>query len=528
MKFLLKIFFLLTLILSFSSCATIKERQAEKKENKIEKMKKKSEIDTDKVIQDGLISVEETQRLGPQPLPEGQDVKKERRSVIKEETQVYGAISSETIDSFPITLNLDNVEVSAAMRMIGDLINKNILVGEEVEGTVTAFIKDEPWDKALAAILEVKGLAQTTEPNSSLIRIHKKEILLAQEKYKRDRAKNLQEAIELEKQNMPTRSEMFRLFYSEPSVIKKQLEDVLFRKEGTAEATQLKGPVSISEDTRQNSLIIKGTKEDLDLIEKMVDAIDVRTQQILIEAFIIEATLDFDEKLGSRFGANYAKRRDVKDGRAAGDNELTVGGTIGGAGDVALGTATGSIFNKTAAGSAGIGVLYDIGASKLKAELDALESEGLSKILSNPKVFTLNNQTAKITQGNQVPYTVAAEGANVSNTQFVDAALSLEVTPSIVGDGNIVISIIVNNDSVNTAISVGDQPAIKKMEIDTRLLVEDGSIVVIGGIVKDESGDTKEFTPGLSKIPLFGGLFRYKNKTVDRTQLLVFIAPRVV
>lgn len=527
MKFLLKIFFIISLILNFSSCANIKDRQAEKEEKKIAELKKKSEIDPDKIIQEGLLSVDETQRLGPQPLPEGSDVKKERRSVIKEESQVYGVMSSEIENTFPITINLDNVEIGAAMRMIGDLINKNILVGEEVQGFVTAYIQEEPWDKALAAILEIKGLAQTIEPNSRLIRIHKKEILLAQEKYKRDRAKNLQEAIELEKQNMPTRSEMFRLFYSEPAIIKKQLEDVLFRKEGTAEATQLKGPVSISEDTRQNSLIIKGTKEDLDLIEKMVDAIDVRTQQILIEAFIVEATLDFDKKLGARFGANYAKRN-VTRGESDRRDTLTVGGIVGGAGDVTLGTATGSIFSKTAGGTAGLGILYNLGASRLKAELDALESQGFSKILSNPKVFTLNNQTAKITQGNQVPYTVAAEGANVSNTQFVDAALSLEVTPSIVGDGNIVISIIVNNDSVNTAISVGDQPAIKKMEINTRLLVEDGSIVVIGGIVKDESGDTKEYTPGISRIPIFGGLFRYKNKTADRSQLLVFIAPRVV
>ena len=188
MKFILKIFLFFSLILSISSCATIKEKQAEKKEKKITKMKEKSEIDTDKIIQEGLLAIEETQRLGPQPLPEGSDVKKERRSVIKEETQVYGVMTSETEDSFPITLNLDNVEISAAMRMIGDLINKNILVGEEVQGTITAFIKEEPWDKALAAILEVKGLAQTTEPNSRIVRIHKKEILLAQEKYKRDRA----------------------------------------------------------------------------------------------------------------------------------------------------------------------------------------------------------------------------------------------------------------------------------------------------------------------------------------------------
>ena len=227
MNIILKIIFIVSLIFSFASCTSMKDKKLAKEEEKNAKFEEKVKIDTDKVIEEGLQSVEETRRIGPQPPPEGKNIKRERRTIIKEETPIYSQSSMSGMEeTFPITLNLDNVEVDAAMRMIGDLIDKNILVGEEVQGTITVYIKEEPWDKALAAILEVKGLAQTIEPNSGIIRIHKKELILQQEKYKRDRAKNFQETIELEKQNMPTRSEMFRLFYSEPATIKKQLEDI--------------------------------------------------------------------------------------------------------------------------------------------------------------------------------------------------------------------------------------------------------------------------------------------------------------
>ena len=519
MKNFLKIIFIYNLIFIIASCAINSDKRKAKKENKDIKFEEKVKIDSDKILEKGLQTVDESRRLGPQPIPEGENIRRERRSVIKEESSVY----SQTMlveDTFPITINLDNVEVAAAMRMIGDLINKNILVGEEVEGTITAYIKDEPWDKALEAILEVKGLAKIIEPNSRIIRIHKKEELLAQVKYKKDKAKNLQEAIDLEKQTMPTRSEIFRLFYSEPSIIKTQLEDVLFRKEGTAEAPQLEGPVSITEDNRQNSLIIKGTKDDLDLIEKMVDAIDVRTSQILIEAFIVQATLDFEDALGSRFGAKYSKRKSSPEGtRKNSDDVFTTGGTVGGGvdsvEDLKIGSAAGSISSLvTGNATAGIGFLFDLGANRLKIELDSLEKEGLSTLLSNPKIFTLNNQTAKIIQGEQIPYQVAAEGGQTANTEFVDAALSLEVTPSIVGDGNIVLQLKVNNDSRGT--QVGTVPAINTMEIDTKLLVEDGSIVVIGGVFKDTDVNTIQKAKGLSKIPILGGAFRSKSRDLDK------------
>ena len=131
------------------------------------------------------------------------------------------------------------------------------------------------------------------------------------------------------------------------------------------------------------------------------------------------------------------------------------------------------------------------------------------------------------TQGTEIPYQVAAEGANVSNTEFREAALRLEVTPSIVGDGNIVINVQVNDDSLGSK-EVGTQPTIDKMEIITKLLVEDGSIVVIGGIFSDSDVDTKNTTPGFSKIPLLGAFFSSKERAIDKKQLLVFIAPRVI
>ena len=144
MNIILKIIFIVSLIFSFASCTSMKDKKLAKEEKKNAKFEEKVKIDTDTVIEKGLQSIEETRRLGPQPPPEGKNIKRERRTIIKEETPIYSQSSmSQMEETFPITLNLDNVEVDAAMRMIGDLIDKNILVGEEVQGTITVYIKEE-------------------------------------------------------------------------------------------------------------------------------------------------------------------------------------------------------------------------------------------------------------------------------------------------------------------------------------------------------------------------------------------------
>ena len=195
--------------------------------------------------------------------------------------------------------------------------------------------------------------------------------------------------------------------------------------------------------------------------------------------------------------------------------------------DVAnLGSATDSITNFAATGAtSGIGVLRRTGSAVLKAEITALESMGMGKTISNPKVFTLDNQVATVTQGEEIPYQTTSEGT--TSTSFKEAALKLQVTPSIIGDGNVLLQIQVNNDTPNRA-AASDEPPINKMEIVTKLLVADGDIVVIGGIKKNVVTNSKNQTPGIGNVPVIGNLFKGKSNSDNLDELLVFIAPRIL
>ena len=182
-------------------------------------------------------------------------------------------------------------------------------------------------------------------------------------------------------------------------------------------------------------------------------------------------------------------------------------------------------FPTTGAATSGIGVLKQTGSGILKAEITALEKQGLGKTISNPKVFTLDNQSATVTQGEEIPYETMTDGTAV--TEFKEAALKLEVTPSIIGDGNVLLSIQVNNDTPNRGTGA-DEPPINKMEISTKLLVADGDIVVIGGIKKNVRAKRKDQTPGLGNVPVIGNLFKGTSQNDELDELLVFIAPRIL
>ena len=191
-----------------------------------------------------------------------------------------------------------------------------------------------------------------------------------------------------------------------------------------------------------------------------------------------------------------------------------------------LGSNSDSITNFAATGAtSGIGIIRRTTSMALKAEITALETLGMSRTLSNPKVFTLDNQLATVTQGEEIPYQTTSEGT--TSTSFKEAALKLQVTPSIIGDGNVLLTIQVNNDTPNRS-SESDEPPINKMEIITKLLVADGDIVVIGGIKKNVIANSKSQTPGLGNVPVIGNLFKGKSKSDNLDELLVFIAPRIL
>ena len=284
--------------------------------------------------------------------------------------------------------------------------------------------------------------------------------------------------------------------------------------------------LSITVEDTTRSIIVRGHEPDLDTIDAVIREIDVKTKQVLIEAFIIDATSEFQKQLGARVGGMSVSERGAKgtttiSGITEGGNAATT------AAGVTLGASAGNIANNTAGitGTSGIGILKQVGARALKLEIEALETLGLSKTLSQPSVFTLNNQEAKITQGTQIPFQTTSDGT--TTTEFKEAALSLTVTPSIIGDGNVLLDILVNNDSPTTTPGT-TEPAIKTNEIKTKLLVSDGDIVVIGGIKKNTVTNAKNRTPGVSKIPVFGNLFKGSAKKDELVELLIFIAPRVI
>ena len=280
-------------------------------------------------------------------------------------------------------------------------------------------------------------------------------------------------------------------------------------------------PIQITEEITTRSIIVRGREKDLDIVDKVIREIDVRTKQVLIEAFIVEADSTFEKALGTRLGGYYNNK-----GRVVGGLAGTSSGSLATGSNAALGKSTDSIIDFAATGaSSGLGILRKTTTGVLKASITALEAQGLGKTISNPKVFTLDNQVAIITQGQEIPYQTTSEGT--TSTSFKEAALKLEVTPSIIGDGNVLLQIQVNNDTPNLA-SGADEPPINKMEITTKLLVADGDIVVIGGIKKNKQANTRNQVPGWGNVPVLGNLFKGKRTEDNLDELLVFIAPRVL
>ena len=513
MKLILKVFSLFFIVLFFAGCETTKPT--------VNVHGEKPLIDTSKVISDGKKQIEKKVKDGPKPIENSSNIKTKRKTITTQNVKNYVSIPDDFSNlKQQISINFQGLDFSYVMSLMAELGNINILVGDEVSGTVTAKIDNVSWDTAFQTILDMKTLVADINASDGIIRVHTPEKLTEQETAKSARAEVLKKKIELEESVEPILAEIFRLYYISPEQAKTTLED-LFASQGEEGAAVMNNLKITVEDTTR-SIIVRGQKEDLDVIDAVIKEIDVKTKQVLIEAFIVDVTSTFAKALGTRIGA-MAKR-------GQGDSSSIISGTIGGAATtsagVTLGAAAGTVTNNSITGAtSGIGIIKTMGADVLKIELEALQSLGLNEILSSPSVFTLNNQEATITQGDQVPYQTTSDGT--TTTEFKEAALSLTVTPSIIGDGNVLMDIQVNNDAPKT-IAGADEPGISTNEIKTKLLVTDGDIVVIGGIKKNTKNNTSTKTPGISKVPVVGNLFKGKNNTDELKELLIFIAPRVI
>ena len=511
-KKLFRFISVIVLGLILTGCQALKEANKPFKHN--------TPLIKENIKKDGRAEIQKTLELGPKPAL-GKKKFGKRKKISSEAQRNYLLIP----DTFPalkqrVTFRFKNLDFKETMILMGKIGEINVLVGDEVAGAITAELIDVPWDKAFQALLDMKNYASDIDVSSNLIRVHSPDTLTAQENYKSDRAQAVKRKVELEDSVEPIISEIFRLYYITPEQAKATIEELFTQRAG--DSTYI--PIQVTEEKTTRSIIVRGKEKDLDVVDKLMKEIDIRTKQVLIEAFIVEANSDFERALGTRLGGYYLRGGNNVGGVSGASSGSASGTDLN---EVAnIGSATDSITNFAATGAtSGIGILRRTGSGVLKAEITALETMGLGKTISNPKVFTLDNQSATVTQGEEIPYQTTAEGT--TSTSFKEAALKLEVTPSIIGDGNVLLSIKVNNDTPNRA-AESDEPPINKMEIVTKLLVADGDIVVIGGIKKNVIAQSKSQTPGLGNMPVIGNLFKGKSNSDNLDELLVFIAPRIL
>ncbi len=487
----LKIFALLVFTIAFLNGCT--QGQLSKSKG----FKHNTPLIKDDIRVKGKKEIEKTVEMGTQPVLGDTDKLEKRKKISSQTKRNYLLIPDEfTSLKQSVSFRFKNLDYKEAMQLMGKIGGINVLVGDEVAGSISAELVQVPWDKAFNALLDMKNFAADIDVTSNLIRVHTPSTLTAQENYKSTRAAAVKKKVELEDSVEPIDSEIFRLYYISPAQAKATLNE-LFTSTGESGFS----PIQITEEITTRSIIVRGKSEDLDVVDRIISEIDVRTKQVLIEAFIVEADSEFERALGTRLGGAYQR------------NAESIGGMIGGT------TANNAITSSSAALGGNSDSIGD-----LKAEIQALESLGLGKTISNPKVFTLDNQVATITQGEEIQF--QATGADGANTSFKPAVLKLEVTPSIIGDGNVLLDVSVNNDSVNRA--VAGEPGINTMAIATKLLIANGDIVVIGGIKKNKVFDTKENLPGLGNVPVIGNIFKGQKKSDSMDELLIFIAPRVL
>ena len=443
-----------------------------------------SEIVLEEVTREGLTTLSETVSLGPDS-NYNNDVTKPRRELktsinLKENKLVLKP-------DFNISISFKNTRVTDALLALGNLGGRNIIIDENVNGFLNIDINNEPWNVVFNSILESKNLAYSGDTEKGLIKVFP----------------------DIPSGEVVLKNEIFNIYYETPSKIKTQIES-LFAGTGEGE-----GSLILNVDDENKTIIAQGTDKQLDEIEIILNKIDVKKPQILIEAFLVEVKPTFETKLGSRIGFS----------RTA--NTQGVSGIIGGTDSVSLGSADSSLASFLVDGTSGLGIIRNIGSRKLKVEIDALEKDGDSRTLSNPKLFTVSGTNAKITQGTKfgVTETTTADGVTTSATKYYDANLKLDVTPIITGDGNVMMKVLITNDTVSFSTT---PPSIDKKEVNTNLVLKSGDIAVVGGILTETLSETNAGVPGLRKIPGVGALFRSKINKDEKTELLIFLAPRVI
>jgi len=420
--------------------------------------------------------------------------------------QEGGMVNGKEYTGRRISLDLKEVDINDVLRLIAEVSDLNVIAGDEVTGKVTIRLVDVPWDQALDVILLTRGLDFVRV--GSVLRIAKREELKAEEEARLQERRSHEKLEDLTVKLQPVN-------YANVDEVEKMVKKLLTAR----------GVVNV--DKRTNTVIIKDIPSVIDEATALVKAIDTQTPQVLIEAKIVEANLTFARDIGTTWGFGAQPLQDPLGG---GTTPQALGGS-----DFLLNTTSASNNNVTFAnpitnvanGLANVGAFLLDQKLNLNFTLQAAESNGEGKVISSPRVVTLDNREAKILQGDSIPFQTFQNGD--AQLEFIDAVLSLTVTPHITADKSIIMKVeVTRNAPDNSVPTPTGSPAIAKNEAKTESLVADGQTLVIGGIYTVDKTEQESRVPYLFKIPILGNLFKEHSITDTRKELLIFLTPRVV
>jgi type IV pilus assembly protein PilQ len=417
-----------------------------------------------------------------------------------------------------LSLNFQSIEVRSLLQVIADFTNFNVITSDSVNGTVTLRLQDVPWDQALDIILQAKGLGMRKTGN--VLWIAPKDEINTKEKLDLEAAAALQ-GLE------PLRTQAFQLNYTRATEVAAQLTASSGGASGTTgNARLLSARGSVISEARTNQLFVTDIPSRLDQVQQLIAKLDIPARQVLIEARIVEASDTFGKSLGVKLGGGTGIGTSVNDNTGVGVNfgsTYTAG---------AAGTSSNNFVNLPATGQGGysaanvaLSIFGSAAGRFINLELSALEADGKGKVVSSPRVVTADQIKALIEQGTELPYQVATS-SGATSIAFRKANLKLEVTPQITPEGNIILALDVNKDTVGQSTAAGF--AINTKHIQTQVLVENGGTVVIGGIFELTEIDSVTKVPLFGDLPGVGNLFKTTSRTANKQEMLVFITPRVI
>lgn len=441
-----------------------------------------------------------------------------------------------------LSLNFQNIEVRAVLQILADFTKLNLVATDSVQGNITLRLQNVPWDQALDIILRTRGLAKRQENNI---------LIVAPADELAESARRVFDAEETIKATQPLRRELIQVNYADATAIVGLFQATMSKTnsasfgqsdsgEGVYRANMtMNDRGSLTVDKRTNTILAYQTEDRLEELRRIVAQLDRPVRQVMIETRIVEANVDFAKQLGVRWGVDYRSKQVASYGGA--DRNLYMSDSGGTSSGNSSGTHT--VYDESkgymipaaapmvdlgaSAASSGFGIAYLSSKFMIDLKLNAMQRSGQGEVISQPKVTTSDKEKATIMKGQEVPYQEASS-SGATTTSFKQAVLSLEVTPQITPDNQILMDVKINKDSVNTSQTYNGVPAINTNEVQAKVLVGDGETVVLGGVFQNEQSKVTEKVPFLGDLPVMGRLFRKDEVSNSKQELLIFITPRII